>query len=84
MELLGKIRDFNPVESIWGNWTPVSSTNIAAFRYETSDRVLQVKFASGRIYSYKDVPENVVEEFAHADSKGKFLHANIRHNYSLA
>jgi hypothetical protein len=84
MELFSKIRDFNPVESVFGNWTPVSSSNIAAFRYESSDRVLQVKFTSGRIYGYKDVPENVVEEFASADSKGKFLNANIKHNYSLA
>jgi KTSC domain len=82
-DLLGDIRDFNPVEEVFGNWTPVSSTNVAAYRYNPGKRVLQVKFTSGRVYGYKDVPENVVEEFASSDSKGKFLNANIKHNYSL-
>jgi KTSC domain len=83
-DFLGEVRDFNPVESVFGNWTSVDSSNVSAFRYDAEQRLLQIKFHSGRIYGYKDVPENVVEEFASADSKGKFIHHNIKNNYSLA
>lgn len=83
MELFTKIRDFNPIEEVFGNWTPVSSTNVAAYRYNPGTHVLQVKFTSGRIYGYRDVPQNIVDEFASADSKGKYLNASIKHSYSL-
>ena len=56
-ELLGDIRDFNPVESLFGNWTPVDSSNITAFRYDASTHVLQVKFHGGRVYGYESVPQ---------------------------
>lgn len=84
MELFSKIRDFNPVESLFGDWKPLVSSNVAAFRYNDTTRVLQVKFTSGRIYGYKDVPENIAEGLASADSPGKYVNANIKHNYSLA
>jgi hypothetical protein len=82
-KLFEKARDFNPLESLFGNWTPVDSSNVSAFRYDASTKVLQIRFKSGRIYGYKDVPENVVQEFSTADSKGKFVNASIKHNYSL-
>jgi hypothetical protein len=83
MELFSKIRDFNPIEEVFGQWMPVSSSNVAAFRYNAGERVLQIKFHSGRIYGYKDVPENIVDGLATADSPGKFVNAQIKHNYSL-
>jgi hypothetical protein len=63
---------------------PVSSSNILGYDYDPVTRVLQVAFLSGRTYAYKDVPENVVDEFSTADSKGRFLNENIKNNYSLA
>jgi hypothetical protein len=83
MEFFTKIRDFNPVEEVFGNWTAVDSSNVAAYRYNPGTKVLQIRFKSGRVYGYKDVPQNVVDEFTTADSKGKFVNANIKHNYSL-
>lgn len=82
-DALAKARDFNPVETIWGNWTHVVSSNVAAYRYNEGTRVLQVKFISGRVYGYKDVPQNIVDEFASADSKGKYLNSAIKNSYSL-
>lgn len=82
-DFLEKARDFNPVEEVFGNWTPVSSTNIAAYRYNPGTHVLQVKFTSGRVYGYKGVPQNIVDDFSTADSKGKYLNANIKHSYTL-
>jgi hypothetical protein len=81
MELFTKIRDFNPVEEVFGNWTPVQSSNISAYRYNASTHVLQVQFHGGRVYGYKDVPENIVDEFASADSKGHYLNSSIKHSY---
>ena len=81
--LLGKIRDYNPVEEAFGNWTPLVSSNVQAFRYNAGKRVLQIRFVGGRVYSYKDVPENIAEGLATAESAGKYVHANIKHNYSL-
>lgn len=82
MELFSKIRDFNPVEELFGNWTPVSSSNIAAYRYNEHTHVLQIKFTSGRVYGYESVPQNIVDEFASADSKGQYLNASIKHSYT--
>jgi len=81
-DALAKARDFNPIETIWGNWTPVVSSNVKAFRYNEGSRVFEIQFTSGRIYGFKDVPKNIVDEFATADSKGKFFNSAIKHNYS--
>ena len=81
-DALGKARDFNPVETIWGNWTPVVSSNIRAYRYNEGERVLEIQFNTGRVYGFKDVPKNIVEEFSTADSKGKYFNSAIRHSYS--
>lgn len=83
MQLFTKLRDFNSVEEVFGNWTPVDSSNVKAFRYNAGTRVLQIQFVSGRIYGYKDIPQNIVDEFASSDSKGKFVNSSIKHNYSL-
>ena len=81
-EGLAKARDFNPIETIWGNWTHVVSSNVKAFRYNEGSRVFEIQFTSGRIYGFKDVPQNIVDEFATADSKGKYFNSAIRHSYS--
>lgn len=83
LDTLAEIRDFNPVEEVFGNWTAVDSSNVAGYRYNPGTKVLQIRFKSGRVYGYKDVPQNVVDEFASANSKGKFVNSNIKHNYSL-
>lgn len=82
MEFFTKIRDFNPVETLFGNWTPVESSNISAFRYDAAKRVLQIQFHGGRVYGYADVPQNIVDEFASADSKGRYLNSAIKHSYT--
>ena len=82
-DLLEKARDYNPVEEVFGNWTPVVSSNVAAYRYNPGTHVLQVRFTSGRVYGYKGVPQNIVDEFDTAESKGKYLNASIKHSYPL-
>lgn len=63
--------------------TPVSSSNIAAIGYDADSQTLEVEFTSGAVYSYSGVPSNEYEGFMGSDSKGKYLHANIKNAYSF-
>lgn len=61
--------------------TPVSSSNIAAIGYEPESGVLEVEFINGAVYSYSGVPLGEYEGLMSSDSKGKYLHANIKGRY---
>lgn len=61
--------------------TPVSSSNIAAIGYDSESGVLEVEFTNGAVYSYSGVPLGEYEGLMNSDSKGKYLHANIKGRY---
>ncbi len=61
--------------------TPVSSSNISAIGYDPDSEVLEVEFTNGALYSYSGVSLGEYEGFISADSKGKYLHANIKGRY---
>lgn len=63
--------------------TPVSSSNISAIGYDAENQVLEVEFNNGSVYSYSGVPSDEYHGFMDADSKGKYLHANIKNRYSF-
>lgn len=55
------------------------SSLIAEYGYEPSTSTLAVRFVSGgRTYLYRDVPPDVAEGLASADSPGAYFGANIR------
>lgn len=56
----------------------VESSNLQAIGYDPDNMELYVDFLNGSRYRYFDVPEDVFDEFQVADSKGKFLHQNIK------
>lgn len=62
--------------------TPVSSSNISAIGYDADSLTLEVEFNNGSVYSYSGVPSGEYEGFMNSDSKGKYLHANIKNRYS--
>lgn len=63
-------------------WYFVSSSNIDAIKYDIDTSVLTVKFLTGRIYEYLDVPyELALRLFTAVESHGKFFWANIRNTY---
>lgn len=66
-------------------WTLVESSNVAAIGYENHEddmkAELHVRFKSGAEYIYSDVPQDVVQGFLDADSKGKFLNEHIKDVY---
>lgn len=56
----------------------VTSTVIDALGYS---RVLEIRFESGRIYQYYDVPQEIYEGMLAAESKGRYFNAHIRDKY---
>lgn len=62
--------------------TPVNSSNIAAIGYDEDTQILEIEFMDGSVYQYSGVPPSEHDGIMNADSKGKYLHANIKKRYS--
>ena len=61
----------------------VSSSNIVSIGYDENTSTLEIEFNSGT-YQYYDVPSYIFDEFMNADSKGSYLHRNIKSSYTYA
>jgi len=61
--------------------TPVSSSAIDAIGYEPMTGQMNVRFTSGRTYTFCGVPASVYARFLNAGSKGTFYDRNIRDRY---
>ncbi|MCL4486545.1 MAG: KTSC domain-containing protein [Chloroflexi bacterium] len=59
----------------------VESSSIHAIGYDEAERILEVVFNNGGIYQFVDVPPAEFKALMHADSKGRYLNANIRNLY---
>lgn len=57
------------------------STVVAHFTYNPGTRSLVVRYTSGVVYEYKDVPSEIHEQLRGAFSKGQFLNAKIKGRY---
>ncbi len=60
---------------------PVDSSNIASIEYFNDTRTLRVKFHSGSMYDYFNVPESEYLGLKSAESHGKYLHKHIINKY---
>lgn len=58
------------------------STVIAASEYDASTRILVIRYVSGMVYRYKDVPAEVYAEMKAAFSKCQFLNKFIKGRYA--
>lgn len=58
----------------------VASSNIDSIGWEND--VLEVKFKSGGIYEYDNVPESEFEDFLNASSKGRYFLHHIKNAYN--
>ena len=56
----------------------VASSNIESIGYNVVNQELEVEFKSGGIYNYHGVPQDVWADLMAAESKGRFLAANIK------
>ena len=59
---------------------PVSSSDIASVGYENG--TLYIRFNSGGLYKYSNVPESAYHGLMLASSHGKYFHAYIKNSYS--
>ena len=60
----------------------VPSSVIQSFVYDKEEqRRLIVRFVSGKVYSYDDVPADIVDGFRAAASKGSYFNEIIRDRY---
>lgn len=57
------------------------SSVIRSFDYDVAAHRLDIRFVSGRHYSYLDVPEKEVAALRRAGSKGGFFNRRIRDHY---
>lgn len=71
-----------------GEEKPISvgtnSTCVQGYTYDPATKNLYLQFVKGnKEYTYPNVPREVIEDFGHAPSKGRFVHDVIK-NYSAA
>jgi lysyl-tRNA synthetase class 2 len=57
------------------------STVIRAFDYDPAERRLDVRFVSGRRYSYFEVPADTYAAMKASFAKGEFFNAHIRDRF---
>jgi len=54
------------------------SSVIRHFRYDPIRRALRIRFVTGKVYVYVEVPPATFDELAGAASKGRFFNRHIR------
>jgi hypothetical protein len=59
------------------------SSVVANFSYDEKTSTLRVKYVSGMVYDYKDVPEKVYREMKAYRSKGSYLNYYIKGKYDF-
>jgi hypothetical protein len=64
--------------------TTVDSSMIHAVGYDPESRTLQVVFNSGKTWEYYDVPPEAYQGLMAAESKGRYMRANILDVYPEA
>jgi len=61
--------------------TSVDSSNLVSVGYDEDTSTLEVEFNSG-LYQYFEVPAYVYEELMNSDSKGSYMHKNVKNIYN--
>ena len=61
--------------------TPIQSSNIQALGYDAATRVLGVRFQSGAVWHYQDVPDFVYQMLCGADSCGREFARHVKGVY---
>lgn len=64
------------------NMISVTSTNISSVGYDRG--TMHIRFNSGSLYAYYNVPSSVYNGLMSASSKGRYFHAHIKGRYGDA
>jgi hypothetical protein len=59
----------------------VDSEAVWQIGYDPKESLLYIRFSSGDLYGYEDVPAELYADFLAAPSQGRFFHAEIDGNY---
>lgn len=54
------------------------SSQIAAFGYDAGKQTLAIRFNSGGLYHYSNVPSEVFDQMQQAESVGSFFYRNVK------
>ena len=60
----------------------VESSHIASVGYDEEQRIMEIVFRDGRVYHYLEVPPERVLSLLRAESKGRYLNAEIKPGYA--
>lgn len=64
-------------------FTPISSGHLDGAKYNSTDRVMTVRFRNGWHYNVHGVPPEAYQEFLDAPSHGSHWHNHITQNYHV-
>lgn len=59
----------------------VNSSTISEIGYDAASQVMTVKFKNGGVYEYLEVPKEIYDFVASAESVGKALNAEVKGVY---
>ena len=59
------------------DWQYSESKLLAASAYDGGKRILYLRFRSGEVYRYFEIPAQLYHEFLAADSQGRYFRRNI-------
>jgi len=62
-------------------WLALESQMFTAGAYDAGRRILYLRFSSGEVYRYFEVPENDYREFLAAESRGRYFLRHIRDHF---
>ncbi len=63
---------------------PLDSSNLLGYEYDKDTQTLRVSFKHGHTYSYKDVPQSVVDGLGSAPSPGQYFNNSIKNSYTAS
>ena len=63
------------------DWKPLESKMFTSSAYDLTGNILYLRFTSGEVYRYFDLPEEQYQQFLDADSHGRYFLSNIRDQF---
>jgi len=61
----------------------VQSSDIESIGYDEALQRLEIKFLSGGIYQYSNVPDNIYNGVINASSHGKYFHEYVKDKFAF-
>lgn len=66
------------------SWIDVNSSCLSAVCYNARNRVLKIRFCSGDVYQYEDVPENIFDNLLDSASLGQYFNYYIKDVFNFS